>query len=397
MFELTFFDNLSTPSQLYPLTYTRPAAKLLIGINTIEAKWLARLPKPALITYLSAAYLHSKFPRPKASHLYINGHLLPYTPKLIDLILNLKPNEALYYSSICLAYHSQQVLNSLEELKILLKQSKKQAYLDVPKLIESPLDLFKFNRMAIKADFDYLKQKRKSNPIPDKHTICYGKEYIFIEQGVQMYNSTLIASSDKPIYIGKHAVVEAGCTIQGAFALGENAQLNMGTKIRGDSSIGRNCKVGGEISNSIIHAYTNKGHAGFLGNSVLGEWCNLGAGTIISNLKNNYSFVKIWDFEKSALRTTNEQFCGLLMGDHSKASIGTRFNTGTTIGVGANIFGVGFPPKYIPNFTWGGYDKQVFKFDKFYEMAERMMQRRNLKLEVGEHQILRYLYDQIVS
>ena len=392
MQEITFFDDPTNPSLLYPLTYTRPAAKLLIGIDPIENKWLKRLDLQADCSYLSADYLHIKFLRPKYSRLYINGCLLPYDNHLLKKIIVLADNQSLYNGTTCLAYRSPHVLNNLRELEQALSNSQKQIYTGSPRLIQSLLDLFKYNQEAIVEDFNFLKQQGRSNTLHDQYTVCYGKDHIFVEQGAQVYNSTLIADSNNPIYIGKNAVIEAGCLIKGAFALDQHAQLSLGTKIKGNTSIGQHCKVGGEISNSIVHAYSNKGHDGFLGHSILGSWCNLGAATNTSNLKNNYGLVKVWNFDKLCFQCTNEQFCGLLMGDHSKSSIGTTFNTGTTVGIGCNIFGSGFPPKYIPNFSWGGFDNQTFNFAKFEVMAARMMQRRNLNFEESDYKLMQYLY-----
>ncbi len=259
-------------------------------------------------------------------------------------------------------------------------------------MIRNNWDIFVLNGGQIRADFTLFDMKH-SQPIDDKHTIVYNKENIFVEEGVKIRAAILNAESG-PIFIGRNAEIQEGSVIKGPFALCEGAVINMGAKMRGDTTIGPYSKVGGEINNSVIFGYSNKAHDGFLGNSVIGEWCNLGADTNTSNLKNNYSNVKVWSYLFNDYIDSDRQFCGLMMGDHSKAGINTMFNTGTVVGVNANIFGGGFPPKFIPSYAWGGSEGfQRFEFDKAMQVASKVMERRNIMLENEDYEILKYVYN----
>jgi UDP-N-acetylglucosamine diphosphorylase/glucosamine-1-phosphate N-acetyltransferase len=260
-------------------------------------------------------------------------------------------------------------------------------------LIDQPWKIFQYNASQIKSDFAFITRGRESAGVLDRHTKTYGTENIFVEEGADIKAAILNAESG-PIYIGKNAVVQEGSIIRGSFALCEGATVNMGAKMRGDSTVGPYCKVGGEVSNSVLFGYSNKGHDGFLGNSVLGEWCNLGADTNASNLKNNYDQVKLWSYAKKGFISTGQQFCGLMMGDHSKCGINTMFNTGTVIGVSANIFGDGYPRNFIPSFSWGGAAGFItHQLSKVYETAERVMSRRQVELTETDKEILKYIFD----
>jgi UDP-N-acetylglucosamine diphosphorylase/glucosamine-1-phosphate N-acetyltransferase len=235
---------------------------------------------------------------------------------------------------------------------------------------------------------------RKSTPISDPHTHTYNSSEIFIEEGAVLHTAVLNAEGG-PIYIGKNSQVQEGAILRGPFSLGEGAVINMGGKMRADTTVGPFCKIGGEVSNSVVFGYSNKSHDGFLGNSVLGEWCNLGADTNTSNLKNNYDHVRLWSYTKKSFVDTGLPFCGLIMGDHSKSGINTMFNTGTVVGVSSNIFGAGYPRNFIPSFQWGGAGGFVdYKYEKAMETAERVMARRNLKLDEIEREILKSVFDQ---
>jgi UDP-N-acetylglucosamine diphosphorylase/glucosamine-1-phosphate N-acetyltransferase len=252
------------------------------------------------------------------------------------------------------------------------------------------------NEEAINRDFAMLTKGRKSKPIGKSNQII-GKGKIFLEEGVKM-ECAFLNASDGPIYIGKNAEVMEGSMIRGPFALGESSTLKMGTKIYGGTTIGPHCKVGGEVSNSVFFGYSNKAHDGFIGNSVIGEWCNLGANTNNSNLKNNYSKVKVWNYYKKDYVDSGLTFCGLMMGDHSKSSISSMFNTGTVVGVSANIFGSGFPPKMIPSFAWGGSNGfTTFRMKDALELAQRVMERRHIKLTKVDAVILKAIFDQTES
>jgi UDP-N-acetylglucosamine diphosphorylase/glucosamine-1-phosphate N-acetyltransferase len=260
-------------------------------------------------------------------------------------------------------------------------------------LIDRPWKIFSQNGNQLKIDFVVLTAGRRSAPINDPHTVVYGKENIFIEEGVYIRSAILNAETG-PIYLGKDSIVQEGAIIRGSFALCEGGHVNMGAKIRGDVTVGPFSKVGGEVSTSVLFGYSNKAHDGFLGCSVLGEWCNLGADTNTSNLKNNYDLVKLWRHGSQSYESTGLQFCGLMMGDHSKCSINTMFNTGTVVDVSSNVFGEGFPQNYVPSFSWGGAkDAQVYKLDKALETAQRVMARRNVELNSVEKEILTHIFN----
>ena len=251
--------------------------------------------------------------------------------------------------------------------------------------LNHPWDIFRLNGEVLQSDFVRLTDGKTSAKLNDTNVLI-GDE-IFLEEGVAV-NGAILNADKGPIYLGKDAEIMEGVTIRGPFSLGDHAVVKMGAKIYGPTTIGPYCKVGGEISNSILQAYSNKGHDGFLGNSVIGEWCNLGADTNSSNLKNNYGEVRVWDYEEAKSISTGLQFCGLIMGDHSKSGINTMFNTGTVVGVCANIFGAQFPPKFIPSFLWGGSGQwDLFKMEKAIEVAEKMMSRRQVTFSSEDEKI----------
>ncbi|HTF80509.1 MAG TPA: hypothetical protein VL947_02245, partial [Cytophagales bacterium] len=261
-----------------------------------------------------------------------------------------------------------------------------------PVIIHHKHDIFAYNGSEIRKDFALLTAGRVSAPIHDKHTIVYGAEQIFLEEGVTIKAAVLNAENG-PIYLGKDVEIKEGALVRGPFAMLEHSMLNLGAKIQGDTTIGPYSKVGGEISNSVIFGYSNKVHDGFIGNTVIGEWCNLGADTNTSNLKNNYSEVKVWNYGVNDFVNTKKQFHGLMMGDYSKAGINTMFNTGTVVGVSANVFGSGFLPKFIPSFTWGGSEgMETFKFEQALEAAKRVYARRGLVMEPVTEQILKEVF-----
>ena len=258
--------------------------------------------------------------------------------------------------------------------------------------VETTWDIFSKNGAAIKADFDLITKNRTSAPIPEK-TVAFNSEAIFIEEGAKLPLCVLNAT-DGPIYIGKNAEIMEGSMVRGPFALCEESTLKMGTKIYGSTTVGPHSKVGGEVNNSVFFGYSNKGHDGFLGNSVIGEWCNLGADTNNSNLKNNYAEVRLWSYETENFAKTGLQFCGLMMGDHSKCGINTMFNTGTVVGVSANIFGSGFPRNFIPSFSWGGAKGfTTYLTSKAFEVAKVVMLRRGIELSEQESAILEHVFE----
>ncbi|MFY0600984.1 MAG: GlmU family protein [Cyclobacteriaceae bacterium] len=384
---IVLFDLPADRINLFPLTLTRPISHLRVGILTIREKWSHIFPESE-ITISTSDYLKKKFGKPDLfDTLWVNAMVLP-NRELIEVLKTLSEKQSLYSNGTLIAFKGDS-LEAHEEKSRLELETKCS-------LISRCWDIFKQNGDEIRKDFDLLTSGRVSHEIGDSHTITYGGN-IFLEEGVSIKAAVLNAENG-PIYIGKNAEIGEGTIIRGPFALGEHSVVNMGAKIRGDTTVGPWCKVGGEVSKSIIMGYSNKAHDGFLGNSVIGEWCNFGADTNVSNLKNNYAEVKMWDFVSESLVSTGEQFCGLVMGDHSKCGINTMFNTGTTVGVSANIFGGGFPSTYIPSFSWGGAAGfSTYKKDKALETIETAMTRRNLSLTGEDKGILNHIFENFSS
>jgi UDP-N-acetylglucosamine diphosphorylase/glucosamine-1-phosphate N-acetyltransferase len=291
-------------------------------------------------------------------------------------------DEALQFGDEIIAYRS----STPDKYSIVINLESK------PLIVKHSWDIFAFNHQAIQLDFENLTKDRTSEPLPE-HVLAINPQNIFIEKGAKLFNATLNAS-EGPIYIGKDSEIMESVNIRGPFVLCHNAVIKMGAKIYSGTTIGPFSKVGGEVSNSVIQGFSNKGHDGFLGNSVIGEWCNLGADTNTSNLKNNYASVKLWDYEKNGFKDTGMQFCGLMMGDHSKCGINTMFNTGTVVGVSANIYGAGFPRNFIPSFSWGGNSGlMTYKFNKALEVAKVVMKRRNRTLNDNDMKILNHVFE----
>jgi UDP-N-acetylglucosamine diphosphorylase/glucosamine-1-phosphate N-acetyltransferase len=386
---IILFDFPGFRDSLLPLTYTRPVAELRCGILTLREKWETELSEKA--SHLTQDYLSIKYPMNiSEDNLLINGSWCP--PIGAKEHLNLEMNEGLYWNEIPLAYKlGKEGISKIHDPKF--KPSRIREYKDTPVLISKLWHLFKNNGSEIRKDFDRITSGRTSGNINDKGSHIYNEENIFLEEGATVRGAILNAE-EGPIYLGKNSQVHEGSIIKGPFALCEGAHVNMGAKIKGDSTLGPYCKGGGEISNSILMGYSNKGHDGFLGNSVIGEWCNLGADTNNSNLKNNYDQVKLWDFAKDRFELTGETFVGLFMGDHSKSAINTMFNTATVVGVAANIFGSGFPRTFIPSFSWGGPAGFItFKPLKVFEMGEAMMKRRGNTLTEVDKDILEKVFE----
>lgn len=384
------FDEPKGRVQLLPFTYTRPISDIRIGILKIHEKWNRYLK--TTVSFLTAPYLAEKFPFQSAKrNLYINAQCLPH-PSLIKEVKKLQKNQALVEGNRLIAIRVNEEIKEVDQLYQLLDHStvKVKKLKSSSSWLDFKWDIFQKNRAEINADFDLITAGRQSEEISDPHTIVYGEENIFIEKGAKI-KAAILNAEDAPIYIGKNAVVHEGAIIKGAFALCEGAHVNMAAKIKGDTTIGPYCKVGGEISNSVIFGYSNKGHDGFIGNTVLGEWCNLGADTNTSNLKNNYSSIKLWNYENDDYTNSGQQFCGLMMGDHSKTGINTMLNTGTVVGVNTNIFGGDFPPKFIPSFAWGTAAVS-FQVEKAFEVAERVMSRRKKELTDADQKILKHIY-----
>ncbi len=374
---IVLFDDPTIRVALLPFTFTRPVSAIRVGILTIAEKWEKRFGNE--VSFKTEAYLQKKFPLISAlDNLLINGAVCP-DDLLIDTLRALPEGYYLVKDALLIAARNPEdamtAQNTIE-------------YQNKFTLIDRPWKIFRENADQLKRDFKLITAGRRSAPVSDKYTAVYSEENIFLEEGVTVLSAVLNAESG-PIYLAKNSIIQEGVVIRGSFALGEHAQINMGAKIRGDTTVGPYSKVGGEVSNSVIFGNSNKAHDGYLGNSVLGEWCNLGAGTNSSNLKNNYEPVKLWSHATGAYRSTGLQFCGLMMGDHSKSGIGTLFNTGTVVDVCANIFGGGLPPTYIPSFAWGGSAGfSVYRLDKALETINKVMARRNADFSEDDKEIL---------
>jgi len=371
---------------LNPLTLTKSISKLRIGITTLEEKWAFYLKdkiqiKPCAV-HLQA--LNTFKQEKDQTYIFINSSFIP-NEDIVSAILNLKDGDSIYYKGISVAsrttFGTKSLENDIHYDKELLK-------------ISYPWDIFKLNAQVVEQDFNNLTQGRKSAPLSKNNTIIGDESQIFLEEGAKV-EAAILNTKTGPIYLGKNAEIMEGSVIRGALALCEGASLKLATKIYGATTVGPHSKVGGEVNNSVIQGYSNKGHDGFLGNSVIGEWCNLGADTNNSNLKNNYGIVKVYNFQQKDYIDSGLQFLGLIMGDHSKCGINTMFNTGTVVGVFANIFGGGFPPKFIPSFAWGGADGfNKFKLEKAFEVAEKVMARRNVQLSETDKDVLTHLFNE---
>ncbi|WP_370228187.1 GlmU family protein [Mesoflavibacter sp.] len=372
-------------NQLLPFTYTRPVADIRVGILTIREKWEQYLKTTT--TTVTEDYLSDKYPMVEMEeNIMLNASYLP-NPELIELIIGLEKNQAIFKDEDVIAFFTTEAEEDIDFDKFEAIEFDN----DILK-IEHTWDIFSKNGEAIQQDFDLLTNDRTSQPIPSSNNVI-APENIFIEEGAKLEFTTLNASSG-PIYIGKNAEIMEGSIIRGPLALCDNASIKLGAKIYGPTTIGPFSKVGGEVNNSVLFGYSNKGHDGFLGNSVLGEWCNLGADSNNSNLKNNYAEVRLWDYDTERFARTGLQFCGLMMGDHSKCGINTMFNTGTVVGVNANIFGSGFPRNFVPSYSWGGASGfSTYLTKKAFEVAEVVMSRRNIEFTLQDKAILEHVFE----
>ncbi|MDA3868273.1 MAG: GlmU family protein [Salinivirgaceae bacterium] len=385
MKSIVFIDTSHT--NLLPLTYTRPVSELRVGILTIAEKWAQRLNLP--FSNITQPYLQAKFPHtPGEDQLVLAGGLLP-DEELLKTVQSLKMNEVLMRGETFIAARTGNDKFSLDSLS----NYKTIPYSSDFSEVCYPWNIFSFNGQEIINDFELLTKGRKSAGIDGTNRVA-GKENVFIEDEATVRFATINAERG-PVYIGTGAEIMENSVIRGPFAILPGGVVKMGAKIYGPTTIGPVCKVGGEVNNSVFQGYSNKGHDGFLGNSVIGEWCNLGADTNNSNLKNNYAEVRVWNYQKELFIQTGLQFCGLIMGDHSKCGINTMFNTGTVVGVSANIFGSGFPRNLVPSFSWGGAGGFAeFKMEKALEVVERVYDRRGKKLDQIEIDILTHIYEQ---
>ena len=375
-------------SNLLPLVYTRPVSELRVGILTIADKWRKHLKTNA--AYLTESYLQEKYPlRYFPVNLFINSAICP-DDDLIEALDTIKEGEALVTGQLLIAVRLSE--SDATEFSPLHTEKFKQIEYSKPFVrIAFPDNIFTFNDTEIRKDFKLISKDRQSASLSGTNTVL--GDDIFIEEGVEAECSTFNTRTG-PIYLGKRALVMEGCHIRGSFSLGDDSVIKMGAKIYGMTSVGPHSKVGGEVNNSVIFANSSKGHEGYLGNSVIGEWCNIGADSNNSNMKNNYAEVRLWDYPTEGFRKTGLQFCGLIMADHSKCAINTMFNTGTVVGVGANIFGSGFPRNFIPDFSWGGNSGfEVYSLKKMFETAARVYERRNAKFNESDSAILSRVFE----
>ena len=376
------FDT-ALSENLLPLTYTKPCSELRLGILTIREKWERYLGTGVLLLpfrpYLREKYGHEN----QGEAVYINSQYLPHK-KLVGQIKELSLGDGLISNDKLIATYSSnpdKPKGNLTEVEYPISK------------VSQTFDFFSINGEELKRDFELLTKGRISEPIPASVSVV-SEENIFIEKDAELSHCVLNASSG-PIYIASNAIIMEGATVRGGLAMAEHSVLKMGARIYGPTTLGPHCKIGGEVNNVIFNGFTSKAHDGYLGNSVIGEWCNLGADTNSSNLKNNYASVRLWNYQTKGFKDTGLQFCGLIMGDHSKCGINTMFNTGTVVGVGANIFGSGFPRNFIPSYSWGGSSGFTnYRFNKFCEATEKVLARRNKPLDQTEISILQAVYEE---
>lgn len=388
---IIFFDSTEW-TDLLPLTFTRPVAKLRIGILTIEEKWKHLFSCDC--SFYTQKYLSEKYKVQLTNdNLFINGSVLP-NELLIEKIKDLEIDSAIVFESQLIAFRTSE--KNLDFIDSLI-EGEISSYFKIINIsqvnkIQNLWDIYQKTTSEIQSDFEFLTKRKPSQNLSLTNTKIGSKENIFIAEGAKVEASILNCSTG-PIYIDEDAEIMEGSMIRGPFYLGKHSAIKMGAKIYGATSIGHYCKVGGEVNNSVFLDYSNKAHDGFIGNAVIGEWCNIGADTNNSNLKNNYAKVKLWSYRSHSFENTDQQFCGLFMGDHSKAGINTMFNTGTVVGICANIFGPGFPRNFIPSFSWGGnHGFTTFSLNKAFETAEIMMARRGLKFEETDKKILEKIF-----
>ena len=382
------FDDNELRKHLMPFTYTRPTALLRIGITTIAEKWQAMLGE-ATYSYLTVRYLKKKFPLHvrRTTNLLVAGHVIP-TPALAKQVLSLEPGEALMSGEELIAFNgSANDFDARHYTRVIYPKKK-------PIIIRHLYDIFELNKEVLIQDFDRLTAGRESQPLSATNTVIGDTSRIFIEEGAYV-EGAMLNTHDGPIYIGKDVEVMEGACIRGAFAACHDAKVRIGAKVYGATTLGPHCKIGGEVENSVFIGYSNKAHEGFLGDAVIGEWCNIGGGTTASNLKNDYGEIKLWNYASKRFERTGLQFCGLFMGDHSKIGVNGMINTATVLGVGVNIHGAGFPRNFVASFQEGS-SAAGFKdvpIETFYTIAERVMARRNITLTDVDRDIYKAIYN----
>jgi UDP-N-acetylglucosamine diphosphorylase/glucosamine-1-phosphate N-acetyltransferase len=379
---INLFDDKSWLT-LRPLTFTRPVADLRLGVFTIAEKWSHHLQTD--FGFQTQIYLQGKFTS-KDTSLFVNGSVCP-DEELTEAVAALSEGQVLHAADIVIAYKAKGISDYHEALINL----ERVAYLSGFVKIDYPEQIFGYNDVELKKDFALLTKNRTSAKLSSTNTIL--GDNIFVEEGAVAECSTF-NTLQGPVYLGRNSQVWEGCHIRGSFALCHDSQVKMGAKIYGKTTIGPFSRVGGEINNAVIWGYSSKGHEGYLGNAVMGQWCNIGADSNNSNLKNNYAEVRLWDYEKQSFRKTGLQFCGLIMADHAKCAINTMFNTGTVVGVSANVFGAGFPRNFIPDFAWGGaHGFDIYALNKMLETAALVYERRDMVLDEAEKAIITHIFE----
>ncbi|MDE6136176.1 MAG: glucose-1-phosphate thymidylyltransferase [Muribaculaceae bacterium] len=366
------FDPHPTRDNLLPLTYTRPIGDLRIGITTIAEKWQRLLPGE--YSWQTEPYLSELFPcHARPDSLYVAGNVVP-DEKLARAVAALGEGEGLYYNNVLIARRG----NATERLDYTASE---------PVTVDRLYHIFMHNGEVLRSDFEALTAGRRSQELSATVQVIGDRSKVFVEEGASL-ECCVLNTTTGPIYIGRDATVMEGSLVRGPFALCEHATLNMGTKIYPDTTVGPWCKVGGELNNAVLHSYSNKAHDGFLGNAVVGAWCNLGAGCVASNLKNTYDLIRLWNYPMRRFERTKLQFCGLIMGDHSKAGINTMFNTATVVGVGCNVFGPGLPRTFIASFSMGNASGFTdVPMNEFFDTATRMMARRHVELTEADRRM----------
>lgn len=383
------FDDQLFRNQLKPFTLTRPTAEIRVGINTINEKWATYTNTD--FTFLTEEYLQQKYTQNTAGGIYLNGSVCP-NDDLWNAVLGLSENEKLETEDgVILAIKT----NELLRFPIDYQQFNIKKYTGEVTIIKQLPDIYLHNGEQIKSDFEKITNGRVSQPITDSFTKVYAPENVFVEEGASI-KACILNAENGPIYIGKNAIVQEGAIVIGPVCVGESSMVAWGSKIRPNTTLGHHSRVGGEVGNVVFFGHSNKAHDGFLGNTVVGEWCNFGANCNNSNLKNDYTEVKLYNYATDQLEGCGEIFCGLFMGDYTKAGISTMFNTGTVVGVNVNVFGAGFQEKHIPSFSWGGKAEgfSPYRFDKAIAVIDATMQRRNKSLSDAEKSILKHIFDE---
>ena len=387
MKNIIIFDDNNVRKQLLPITYTRPITKIRVGITTIEEKWQALLGE-GTYSYLTASYLKKKFPTTlRSQNLLVAGHVIP-TPQLAWQALALKSGEAIVDSEgQLIAFNgSAQDFDNHNYATTL-------APVEPPTAIKHLWDIFALNGEVLRSDYERITAGRQSHPLPPSCTVIGDPGQIFIEKGASVEGACLNTKGG-PIYIGENVEVMEGACVRGPFAACHDAKVRIGAKVYGATTLGPYCKIGGEVENTVMIGYSNKAHEGFLGDAVIGEWCNIGGGTTASNLKNDYSEIRLWNYATQRFDHTGLQFCGPIMGDHCKTGVNCMLNTATVLGVGVNVYGAGFPRNFVASFMEGGSTSgfKDVKMRPFLATAKRVMARRGIELTPDDCDMLEAIY-----